>query len=979
MDDQRIASKGVSNPHKNEEAPSFIRVLITNVVGLVSVLGLALLIAFTWQGVETTENKNRNDVVEALDRATERLSILIRAAEMTAESAERAARSSQLTGDRLRSVLEQSLSAFEQRPELSYLGIVLPETGEYGNLERTESGEILLWLLPGKRTHDPIARNFLLSDSGFLSHQEEETDGYDPRTRPFYQAALSAPPGGTWMAAYQWIIHFADGESPLWGISYVKALLDPNGNLIGVLDSDLDLPALNAFLSSLAVEYHADFQIIERAQTPRLIGGSAVERSPLPLPDTLKDLVSSGDDVFIGRRAINGERRWLATQSMSMKGGIDWLIVASREAPFLEPDLRDLLYQVGLAGLAMTIGLALILAHMARRFGKPLAELERRVVEILRRDPLEPAHAQKRSVVDNFRETHLLGRAVDRMTVAVNHMLDAKEQEKASLALKGAIFDSASTAIFSLDHQLIIIEWNTAADRLFGLSRDLVVGKKVATSILAPDGPVNWKRVLKTKGNGSFAFLGKHGPFDAELRVAPLKRHNCQVHTIFINDVSERRQAEQRIRFHASHDGLTGLPNRYLMRDRIVHAITYTRRTKLQLALLYLDLDRFKVINDGYGHAFGDAVLKAVANDLSALVRESDTVSRQGGDEFLILLTGLHQADEAYVVAEKIINALDCPMNVQDREVHLSGSLGISVFPADGETADELIDNADLAMYRAKDAGRNTVQLFTNAMSEETQRRVDLENRLRSALAANHIHLVYQAKVSLKTGRITGCEALARWNDPEIGTVSPVTFIPIAEDSGLIVPLGQWVLREACAQAKAWLDAGLPPIRVAVNVSVRQFLQQDLFRLAMDTIHETGLQPSCLELELTESLIARDVEKVTSVIGQLRIAGIKLSIDDFGTGYSSLNYLKRFPIDTLKIDQSFVRDMLTDTEDAAIVMAVIAMAHNLGFNVLAEGVETEEHCRMLDQNGCDEIQGYYFSKPLPAEDFEAMMRRGQHL
>jgi len=395
--------------------------------------------------------------------------------------------------------------------------------------------------------------------------------------------------------------------------------------------------------------------------------------------------------------------------------------------------------------------------------------------------------------------------------------------------------------------------------------------------------------------------------------------------------------------------------------------------------LLYLDLDRFKVINDGYGHSFGNMVLKAVADLLSGLAREGDTVSRLGGDEFLILLTDLHNTSDAYIFSQNIIENLVYPVMVQDRKIHLSVSIGVSVFPQNGETSDALIDNADVAMYRAKELGRNTCQFYTSQMSSEMQRRVDLEIQLRRAIAKGQLELVYQPKVSLKTGGITGCEALLRWHHPELGSVSPACFIPIAEDSGLIVQVGDWALRAACMQAKAWLDAELPPVRVAVNISVRQFLQQDVASWVMRTLRETGLPSELLELELTESLIAQDVGKVISTFDQLRAKGVNLSIDDFGTGYSSLSYLKRFRVDMLKIDQSFVHDMLTDPEDAAIVLAVIALAHNLNFKVIAEGVETEAHCHFLRQNFCDEIQGYYFSKPLPAAEFEVILRNDKRL
>jgi diguanylate cyclase (GGDEF)-like protein len=437
----------------------------------------------------------------------------------------------------------------------------------------------------------------------------------------------------------------------------------------------------------------------------------------------------------------------------------------------------------------------------------------------------------------------------------------------------------------------------------------------------------------------------------------------------------ERKQNEAHLHRLAMYDDLTGLPSRNLIQKNIQMAIAYARRHDTLAALLYLDLDRFKIINDGYGHQFGDAVLKAVSAELKGLLRESDTAARLGGDEFLVLLPALAQQADAESVARKIVDNLDHPIVVQGREIHLSGSIGISLFPHDGDTVEALIDSADMAMYRAKEMGRNTWQTFATDMSLESQRRVDIEIKLRTAVAAHQLRLVYQPKVRMSDGSITGCEALLRWHHPVLGDVPPNQFIPIAEDSGLIVPIGAWVLRTACAQARAWLDEGLPPVRVAVNISVRQFLQQDMVSWVTQTLQETGLPPDCLELELTESLLVQDVDKTRESIRALKDLGVHLSIDDFGTGYSSLNYLKNFPVDVLKIDQSFVRNMLSRKEDEAIVQAIISLAHNLKFKVIAEGVETEAHCNFLREHGCDEMQGYYFSRPIPEADFLALLHK----
>ncbi|ACO78810.1 cyclic di-GMP signal transduction protein [Azotobacter vinelandii CA] len=1083
-------------------APSFTRALVSNVAVLVVALGLALLVAMAWQGTASSEEAARQEIAETLNRTLGRLRILVRAAEMTAESAERGVRTLGASGAMLRPTLENSLAAFEQRPELSYLGIVQPETGEYGNLERTATGEILLWLFPGNRPTDPAVRNFILTDEGFVPHRTYPANGYDPRRRPFYQAASNGPAEGTWMPAYRWIVHFSDdSEPPLWGLSYAKALRDEAGKLVSVLDTDFDIPALNGFLKSLATEYHSRLHVVELGATPRLIGGPDVGREPLPLPAELASLSGFSGDAFVDRMELEGEQRWVGARRLDLKGGISWLVVASRTAPFIEAPLRHQLFQVLGMGLAIALGLVLVSVRTARRFGRPLAELERRVTGIGLHD-LNASATSPLSSADDFRETQLLGKALDRMAAAVRQQVRAKEQQVASLALKGALFDFSSAAIFSLDRQLKVIEWNAAAERLFGQERDGVLGRAAGEVVTAPNGPADWAAILGSTATGTFQFLGAHGPFDAELRFVTFTQEEREIHTFVLNDISERKhterqlrqerdyadavlnslpgvfyhydenvrlrrwnrnleritgykseelagveptiffadedkalvasrigevfekgessveadyllkdgqripylftgvrfeydgrrgfvgvgydiserkRAEQRIRHLAMHDGLTDLPNRNLIQERIEQAIVRARRGGRLLALLYLDLDRFKVLNDGYGHLFGDAVLKTASERLLKLVREGDTVARLGGDEFLILLADLEQPADADAVARKIVGSLDCPIVVQERKIHLSGSIGVSLFPRDGETADELIDNADMAMYRAKELGRNTYQFFTRAMSLETQRRVDLEIKLRGAATAGQLQLVYQPKVSLENGGISGCEALLRWHHPELGIVSPEHFIPIAEDSGLIVPIGDWVLRTACMQARAWMDAGLPPVCVAVNVSTRQFLQQDVVAWVTRTLRETGLPAARLELELTESLIARDIEKVTATIDQLKDIGVKLSIDDFGTGYSSLNYLKRFRVDTLKIDQSFVRNMLTEMEDETIVLAVIALAHNLKFKVIAEGVETEQHSRFLCSNGCDEIQGHYFSEPVTAEAFETMLRAGKHL
>lgn len=951
-------------------APSFTRALVFNVVGLVIFLELVLLAAMAMQSINSTDNTARTQVQEKLDRVSERLTILIRAAEMTGESAERAAQLADVSSITLRSTIEHALAAFEQRPELSFLGIVLAKSGEYGTLERSADGNIFLWMFPGVATGNQVTRRFRLTPDGFLADIKMVGYDYDPRTRPFYQAAISSPTGQAWMSTYRWIVHDKPQEQ-LWGFSYVKTLHDKSGELVGVLDSDFDLPALNRFLKMLEAEYDTHIQVVELGDTQRLIGGQQIGQIPLEVPAYVQPLIANSTSAA-EKIVVDGQQQWVASMTVSLKGGPRWLIVTTAPTGFIEIGLLRQLYQVGAMGLIIAIGLVLVSIRLARRFGQPLAELEGRletigISEFHTSTTLATAHS------GDFRETFLLGRALDNMKGVVSELIETKEQQAESLRLKSIIFDSTNTAIISLNDQLRIIEWNTAAQRVFGALRDSIVGEDVREIISLADPALHWSSLLNFIGTGIVQFIGVQGQFDAEFRVAAFKIGGQDVHTIFINDISERKQAEERIRHLATHDGLTGLPNRNLIMDRIVQAIKHARRANSSLALLYLDLDRFKVINDGFGHSFGDTVLQVAAKRLTALVREGDTVSRQGGDEFLILLTDLHHAADAYIAAEKVVKSLDRPIVVENRKVYLTGSIGVSVYPHDGETPDELIDNADVAMYRAKELGRNTYQFFTPEMSEQTQRRVTLETYLREAIAEDQFTLAYQPKVDLITGCIVGCEALLRWHHPQLGPVSPDQFIPIAEDSGLIVPIGDWVLRTACAQAKAWAQTYPQALCVAVNISARQFLQQDVTSWVVRTLEETGLRPDQLELEFTESLIAKDVNKVITTFNQLRQLGVKLSIDDFGTGYSSLSYLKRFRVDALKIDQSFVRDMLTDPEDAAIVRAVISMAHSLEFKVIAEGVETLEHSQFLRQNACNEIQGFYISKPLPAEEFAQLL------
>ena len=384
------------------------------------------------------------------------------------------------------------------------------------------------------------------------------------------------------------------------------------------------------------------------------------------------------------------------------------------------------------------------------------------------------------------------------------------------------------------------------------------------------------------------------------------------------------------------------------------------------VAVLFIDLDRFKIINDTLGHDAGDQLLKQLARRLRDSLRESDTIGRQGGDEFVVLIEDVAEPGPVGGVAQKILDTVARPYSINGQEFHVTASVGISIYPDDGVDQQALLKNADIAMYRAKEQGKNNYKFYSTQMNSHSFERLALETSLRRAVERNEFLLHFQPKVDMRSGQITGVEALVRWQHPELGLLEPAHFVPLAEETGLIMSIGEWVLRTACAQAQAWIADGLPPIAVAVNVSARQFSREDLAASIMHTLRETALDPRLLELELTESTVMHNAERATEVLQQLSALGVRVAIDDFGTGYSSLSYLKRFPIDSVKIDRSFVLDVPGDKDDAAITLAVIAMAHSLRLRVTAEGVETPEQYAFLEENRCDEMQGHYFSKPVDA-------------
>jgi diguanylate cyclase (GGDEF)-like protein len=460
------------------------------------------------------------------------------------------------------------------------------------------------------------------------------------------------------------------------------------------------------------------------------------------------------------------------------------------------------------------------------------------------------------------------------------------------------------------------------------------------------------------------------------LTVTPLvDNHPDGVIAMHLN-ITEQKRAALEMTHSAEHDFLTGLPNRLLLRDRFGQAITFAARHQKRVAVLFLDMDGFKHINDSLGHSSGDQLLQSVAKRLVDAVRGTDTVSRQGGDEFIVLLSEVEHTHDTAVAARRILESVAKPHTIGENDLHVTISIGISLYPEDGQDAETLIKNADTAMYQAKENGRQSYQFFQPAMNIRAVQRQSIEESLRRALERNELTLHYQPKVNLKTGKISGVEALLRWMHATKGPISPAQFIPVAEDCGLILPISNWVLREACRQAKAWLDAGLPLSNLAVNISAIQFRGESFLADVFAVLEETGLDPRILELELTETVLMKRVDLAQSTLKALRGEGIRFAIDDFGTGYSSLSYLTKLPVDALKIDQSFVRQITLAPSETTVVTAVISMAKSLNLRVVAEGVETREELAFLERHECDEAQGYYFSRAIAAPEFAKLLANG---
>lgn len=680
--------------------------------------------------------------------------------------------------------------------------------------------------------------------------------------------------------------------------------------------------------------------------------------------DDKRKLVFHNDDSRPSNPLLEMLPSWLAfetpfqsTRSFDVAGQEWQIVVSSSPVPFVQNHLSSLM--VLLAGIALTLIAAIYLQMLALRSRRVQRLVEEKTTEL-------------RLTNDLLSEDIL-----------------ARQLAEQALQLRERAIEASANAIIILKADATNVHYpveyvNPAFERITGYSAAEVVGQDIRSLESTETDSMATEQIHlavreQREGNAVLRNQRKDGSLLwIDFYIAPVRNAGGVV-THFVAalyDITSMKHYEAELEFQASRDTLTGLANRAMLRDSLSQAIAYARRFRQYVWVVFIDLDRFKFVNDTLGHKAGDLLLKTVADRLQGALREYDTAARLGGDEFVLVLPERSQHKPDAHGLQRIMEAVANPVTIEGHAFFLTCSIGVSMYPSDGEDPEQLIKHADIAMYRAKQTGRNNFQFYTSTMNEQALERLRIESDLRNALERSELLLHYQPKVDVQSGRIIGMEALIRWAHPEFGMVSPGRFIGLAEETGLIVPIGAWVLREACMQNKAWQQAGHADLCVSVNISARQFGQKDLVQTIAAALDETGLDPRWLELELTESMVMTDVENAIGVMQQLKLLGVKLSIDDFGTGYSSLAYLKRFPIDVLKIDQSFVRDITVDFNDAAITVSIISLGHNLKLKVIAEGVETEAQLAYLRHHGCDEIQGYLFSKPLPVDEFGKLLDKG---
>ena len=678
---------------------------------------------------------------------------------------------------------------------------------------------------------------------------------------------------------------------------------------------------------------------------------------------------NDGKTYLVGYAKSSGYRTY---------SGLGWVSLVRQEVGLAFAPSHQLQRRILLAGSLFGLLFALLGWLMAGRIALPILRISHAAEQIAAGDLLYEV-----PTLQGEGEVAHLSNAIHTMVQNLTSEIYQRKQAEQGLRLSAKVFESNTEAIMITDAAQHIVMVNQAFTEITGYSPDEVLGK---TPRILSSGRQNkeffevfWHSLnTSDQWRGEIWNRRKNGEIFPEwVTISVLRDEQSRItHYVAVYlDITERKKEEEHIKYLANYDVLTGLPNRYLLADRIEQALSAAQRKQDKVAVLFIDLDHFKNINDSLGHDIGDALLKQVAGRLKACLRRTDTIARQGGDEFVAVLTDLDSADEVIFIAEKMIESLQGKFILENYQLSITPSIGIGIYPEDGETLVELLRSADLAMYRAKDRGRNNFQFYAPEMNIMAVERLRLENCLRTAITQQQLMVYFQPKVNVASGEMTGMEALLRWNHPEMGFVSPALFIPVAEESGLINEIGDWVLRQTCLQARLWQAQGYEIVPIAVNISARQLKQGTLSTRIQTILRDAGLDARYLELEITESLLMDMGPAELAMLEQLRDSGVMLALDDFGTGYSSLSRLKNLPLDRLKIDQSFVRDIVTDPDDASIVSATAVLAHALGLKVTAEGVETQEQLNYIRSLKCEEYQGYLFSRPVPAEEVARFFKR----
>ena len=859
---------------------------------------------------------------------------------------------------------------------------------------------------------DPPHRFFYRLDQQGRRVALIKNEDWDPRTRPWYTGAAVSN-HSIWSPVYT----FTDG---VLGITASKSYEDAQGQKVGVIGVDLDLSFIGQFLSQLKIGKTGKAFIIDQEgyllassfPTPlfsktdnsdrltRISGLASVNpliRAVMQKIQERSRRLEKGNHNDQFMLNSGDQNSFVHVSSFDTGSNLKFTIVIT----IPEPDLMEEINKNKTETILLTMGLLVLCIFL----GYLISRIILRPVQALSQasNRISNGDFTQKIGLKSSNELGILANAFDSMMDQLQesfnnleemnwHLEQRVEERTKELAASGERFrlitQSVHDAIVSFTLDGLIRFWNTGAQTIFGYEESEIIRQPILQLLQEEDRDNSaqirtiFRSSLKNDGK-NFELVGlkkDSQEFSMEVSLSSWTDDGVRFIVAVIRDITERKLSEEKIRYQANFDALTALPNRSYFTTLLASAISMAQRHKFKVALMFIDLDRFKWVNDNLGHAAGDLLLKEVAKRLKAVLRLNDTVARLGGDEFTVIAQSITSADQARMVAEKILEQLNTPFYLEGQKAMISGSIGITLFPDDADSTETLLKNADQAMYTVKEAGRGDIQFYTDKMHQDSIRRMRLVKDLEDAIKNEEFILFYQPKVDLNQGKIIGMEALVRWEKPGEGIIPPDEFIPLSEETGLIKMVGAYVLETACRENYRWIKAGFGPLRVAVNISPRQFQDgEKLIQMVADALEKTQLSPRYLELEITESMMMVDVRQAIEVMNKIKDMGVSMSIDDFGTGYSSLGSLKNFPISALKIDKSFVMDITKNTDDAAIVSAIISMAKQLNIKVIAEGVEKVEHVVFLAKAGCNDIQGYYYSPPLSVIHFEELLNNPRSL